>query len=154
MTHTEYITIGDVDPTEQLNNLIAQNLIDSDCLVVLVYKNFSFSNSTESTSFKDIPLEEIKQIVETVHSYGAKINILFGGIKYPFLSPGQYETPVDLAIKVNGIVIECGFDGVMLETYEIRMGDDYGFSASIAEFINTLSEMNPIITISKNTFLF
>jgi len=150
-TYSTYVTTWGTDPLVQVENMISKSVLQSETRVILAFASFNFDSADYIPGFGNISIDKVQQIVQLVHSVGAKVSLSVGGATYPFANSDLYSRPGDLASNINQILIKCGFDGVdfdIEDSYSVVPPD---FATQAASLINTLKSLNSGLNITLTT---
>ena len=150
-TYTTYVTTWGNDPINQIQDMIDKSVVKENTIIVLAFASFNFDGSDYIPGFGNISIYEVKQIVNLVHSTGAKINLSVGGQTYPFYGSDLYYTPGNLASNINQVLLTCGFDGVDFDIEDSYSNVPVDFANSAASLINTLKSVNNGLYITLTT---
>ena len=151
-SYTTYVTTWGNNPLDQVKDMAAKNVLQSNTRVVLAFASFNF----ESTSYipginGGLTIADIQQITSFVHSAGAKISLSIGGATYPFTGSSLYSRPGDLANNINQVLNMCGFDGVDFDIEDYFGNVPSDFANQAASLINTLRSLNNGLYITLTT---
>ena len=152
MSYTTYVTTWGNNPLNQIKDMAAKNVLQSNTRVVLAFASFNF----ESTSYipgidGGLTIADIQQITSFVHSVGCKISLSIGGATYPFTGSSLYSRPGDLANNINQVLTMCGFDGVDFDIEDYFGSVPSDFANQAASLINTLRSLNNGLYITLTT---
>jgi chitinase len=145
------VTTWGTDPLVQVENMISKSVLQSETRVILAFASFNFDSADYIPGFGNISMDKVQQIVQLVHSVGAKVSLSVGGATYPFANSDLYSRPGDLASNINEVLIKCGFDGVdfdIEDSYSVVPPD---FATQAASLINTLKSLNSELYITLTT---
>jgi len=151
MSFTTYVTTWDSDPYTQIQDMITKGAIGANTRIVLAFASFNFSSTEYIPGFGSVGLEETQQIVNLLHSKGAKASLSIGGATYPFYGSDLYSRPGDLATNINAVLTKCGFDGVDFDIEDSYLAVPSDFATQAASVINTLKYINPGLYITLTT---
>ena len=151
MSFTTYVTTWNSDPYTQIQDMINNNVLQKNTRIVLAFASFNFSDSSYIPGFGNISLDETKKIVSLVKSCQSKISLSIGGATYPFYGSDLYYRPGDLAVNINNILVNCGFDGVDFDIEDSSNNVPSDFAIQAASLINTLKSLNNSLYISLTT---
>ena len=151
-SYTTYVTTWGNNPMDQVKDMAAKNVLQSNTRIVLAFASFNF----ESTSYipginGSLTIGDIQQIVSFVHSAGSKITLSVGGATYPFTGSSLYSSPGDLANNINQVLLVCGFDGVDFDIEDYFGSVPSDFVNQAASLINTLRSLNSGLYITLTT---
>ena len=149
MSYTTYVTTWGTNPLDQVQDMIANNVVTSQTRVVLAFASFNFDSQDYIPGFGGLTMDDTKQIVDLVHQHNGHISLSVGGATYPFAGSDLYSRPGDLATNINAILLKCGFDGVDFDIEDGGVPSDFANNA--ASLINTLKSLNPSLYITLTT---
>jgi hypothetical protein len=151
MSFTTYVTTWDSDPLQQVQDMLNKGVLTSNTRIIIAFASFNFSSTDYIPGFGNISLSETKQIVNLTHSAGCKISLSIGGATYPFYNSDLYSRPGDLAVNINTVLSNCGFDGVDFDIEDSYTIVPANFALQAASLINTLRSLNPGLYITLTT---
>jgi chitinase len=149
MSFSLYLTYWDNDPLDQLEEMIDEGVVTTNTRIILAFASFNFIGKQYIPGFGSITMDEVKNIVNLVHSVNAKISLSVGGATYPLTGSDMYAYPEDLAENINSIITLCGFDGVDFDIEDLTVPDNFTITA--ASIINTMRSLNPSLYITLTT---
>jgi chitinase len=151
MSFTTYVTTWNIDPLQQIQDMINKNVVLNNTRIVLAFASFNFNSTDYIPGFGSISMQEVQQMTNLVHSHGAKISLSVGGATYPFFGSDLYSRPGDLANNINQVLIKCGFDGVDFDIEDYYGNVPSDFANQAGSLINTLRNLNNGLYISLTT---
>ncbi len=151
MSFTTYVTTWNIDPLQQIQDMINKNVVLNNTRIILAFASFNFNSTDYIPGFGSISMQEVQQITNLVHSHGAKISLSVGGATYPFYGSDLYPRPGDLANNINQVLIKCGFDGVDFDIEDYYGNVPSDFANQAGSLINTLRSLNNGLYISLTT---
>ena len=150
-SYSTYVTTWGTDPLIQIQDMINNNVIQTNTRIILAFASFNFSSTDYIPGFGNISMSETQQITNLVHSHGGKISLSVGGATYPFAGSDLYSKPGDLANNINQILIKVGFDGVDFDIEDSYSNVPSDFANQAASLINTLKSINSGLCITLTT---
>jgi chitinase len=151
-SYTTYVTTWGNNPLDQVKDMAAKNVLQSNTRVVLAFASFNFVSTSYIPGIDgDLTLSDIEQITSFVHSAGAKISLSIGGATYPFTGSSLYSQPGLLASNINQMLLTCGFDGVDFDMEDYFGSVPSDFVNQAASLINTLRSLNSGLYITLTT---
>jgi chitinase len=151
MSFSVYVTYWDNDPYDQINDMIQKGAIKAKTRVILAFASFNFVSVQYIPGFGSITMQEVKEIVDLVHSVDAFISLSVGGATYPLYNSDMYQYPGELAANINGVLQQLGFDGVDFDIEDSAATVPADFVTTAASLINSLRSINPTLYISLTT---
>lgn len=138
-----YLETWDGDMWEVLK----QMQINESTWIDISFSNFTFSNDGDGKIViggVDISKEELKQVIDYIHSRGGHVKMSFGGASYPLFTHLNSEADEQaLAQQIADAVKEYNLDGVDLDV------EDKGDMSLLAKLIHDLRiDLGPDKTIS------
>jgi hypothetical protein len=151
MSFSVYITYWDNNLLSQVQDMIDHGVIQQDTRVILAFASFNFISTKYIPGFGSVTMDDVKNIVNLVHSVGAKISLSIGGATYPLASSDLYGYPVELAENINGVLNLCRFDGVDFDIEDNSSNVPANFAETASSIINTLRLLNSELYITLTT---
>ena len=151
MSFSVYITYWDNDLLTQVQDMIDHGVIQKNTRVILAFASFNFISSQYIPGFGSVTMDDVKNIVNLVHSLSAKISLSIGGATYPLASSDLYGYPGELAENINGVLTLCGFDGVDFDIEDNSSSVPANFAETASSIINTLRSLNSELYITLTT---
>ena len=151
MSFSVYVTYWDNDPYDQIGDMIQKGVIKAKTRVILAFASFNFVSVQYIPGFGTITMQEVKEIVDLVHSVDASISLSIGGATYPLYNSDMYQYPGELAENINGVLQQLGFDGVDFDIEDSAATVPADFATTAASLINSLRSINPSMYISLTT---
>lgn len=151
MSFSVYVTYWDNDLLTQVHQMIDQGAIKKNTRVILAFASFNFISSQYIPGFGSVTMDDVKNIVNLVHSVDAKISLSVGGATYPLAGSDLYGYPEELAENINGVLNLCGFDGVDFDIEDSSSSVPANFAETAASIINSLRALNTELYITLTT---
>jgi chitinase len=151
MSFSVYITYWDNNMLSQVQDMIDHGVIQQNTRVILAFASFNFISSQYIPGFGSVTMDDVKNIVNLVHSLNAKISLSIGGATYPLASSDLYGYPGELAENINGALTLCGFDGVDFDIEDNSLNVPTNFAETASSIINTLRSLNSELYITLTT---
>ena len=151
MSFSTYITTWDIDPLQQVQDMINKNVLTANTRVIMAFASFNFASADYIPGFGSITIEKTQQVVNLVHSRGGKISLSVGGATYAFYGSDLYLMPGFLADNINAVLTKCGFDGVDFDIEDNSANVPANFATQAASLINTLRSINGNLHITLTT---
>lgn len=151
MSFSVYVTYWDNDMLTQIHQMIDQGAIKKNTRVILAFASFNFISSQYIPGFGSVTMDDVKNIVNLVHSVDAKISLSVGGATYPLAGSDLYGYPEELAENINGVLNLCGFDGVDFDIEDSSSSVPANFAETAASIINSLRALNTELYITLTT---
>jgi len=151
MSFSVYITYWDNNLLTQVQDMIDHGVIQQNTRVILAFASFNFISGQYIPGFGSVTMDDVKNIVNLVHSVGAKISLSIGGATYPLASSDLYGYPGELAENINGVLNLCGFDGVDFDIEDNSSNVPTNFAETASSIINTLRSLNSELYITLTT---
>ena len=151
MSFSVYITYWDNNLLTQVQDMIDHGVIQQNTRVILAFASFNFISTKYIPGFGSVTMDDVKNIVNLVHSSNAKISLSIGGATYPLASSDLYGYPGELAENINGVLNLCGFDGVDFDIEDNSLSVPTNFAETASSIINTLRSLNSELYITLTT---
>ena len=151
MSFSVYITYWDNNMLTQVQDMIDHGVIQQNTRVILAFASFNFISGQYIPGFGSVTMDDVKNIVNLVHSLSAKISLSIGGATYPLASSDLYGYPGELAENINGVLKLCGFDGVDFDIEDNSLSVPTNFAETASSIINTLRSLNSELYITLTT---
>ena len=151
MSFSVYITYWDNNMLTQVQDMIDHGVIQQNTRVILAFASFNFISGQYIPGFGSVTMDDVKNIVNLVHSLSAKISLSIGGATYPLASSDLYGYPGELAENINGVLTLCGFDGVDFDIEDNSSNVPTNFAETASSIINTLRSLNSELYITLTT---
>jgi len=151
MSFSVYITYWDNNILTQVQDMIDHGVIQQNTRVILAFASFNFISGQYIPGFGSVTIDDVKNIVNLVHSLSAKISLSIGGATYPLASSDLYGYPGELAENINGVLTLCGFDGVDFDIEDNSSNVPTNFAETASSIINTLRSLNSELYITLTT---
>jgi chitinase len=151
MSFSVYITYWDNNLLTQVQDMIDHGVIQQNTRVILAFASFNFISTKYIPGFGSVTMDDVKNIVNLVHSSNAKISLSIGGATYPLASSDLYGYPGELAENINGVLNLCGFDGVDFDIEDNSSSVPTNFAETASSIINTLRSLNSELYITLTT---
>jgi chitinase len=151
MSFSVYITYWDNNMLTQVQDMIDHGVIQQNTRVILAFASFNFISGQYIPGFGSVTMDDVKNIVNLVHSLSAKISLSIGGATYPLASSDLYGYPGELAENINGVLTLCGFDGVDFDIEDNSLSVPTNFAETASSIINTLRSLNSELYITLTT---
>jgi len=151
MSFSVYITYWDNNILTQVQDMIDHGVIQQNTRVILAFASFNFISGQYIPGFGSVTMDDVKNIVNLVHSLSAKISLSIGGATYPLASSDLYGYPGELAENINGVLTLCGFDGVDFDIEDNSSNVPTNFAETASSIINTLRSLNSELYITLTT---
>jgi chitinase len=151
MSFSVYITYWDNNMLSQVQDMIDHGVIQQNTRVILAFASFNFISGQYIPGFGSVTMDDVKNIVNLVHSLNAKISLSIGGATYPLASSDLYGYPGELAENINGVLTLCGFDGVDFDIEDNSSSVPTNFAETASSIINTLRSLNSELYITLTT---
>jgi len=151
MSFSVYITYWDNNLLTQVQDMIDHGVIQQNTRVILAFASFNFISGQYIPGFGSVTMDDVKNIVNLVHSSNAKISLSIGGATYPLASSDLYGYPGELAENINGVLNLCGFDGVDFDIEDNSSSVPTNFAETASSIINTLRSLNSELYITLTT---
>jgi len=151
MSFSVYITYWDNNLLTQVQDMIDHGVIQQNTRVILAFASFNFISGQYIPGFGSVTMDDVKNIVNLVHSLSAKISLSIGGATYPLASSDLYGYPGELAENINGVLKLCGFDGVDFDIEDNSLSVPTNFAETASSIINTLRSLNSELYITLTT---
>jgi len=135
----------------QVQDMIDHGVIQQNTRVILAFASFNFISGQYIPGFGSVTMDDVKNIVNLVHSLSAKISLSIGGATYPLASSDLYGYPGELAENINGVLKLCGFDGVDFDIEDNSLSVPTNFAETASSIINTLRSLNSELYITLTT---
>lgn len=148
MSFSLYITYWDNDPLNQLQEMIEMGVVKRDTRIILAFASFNFISNHYIPGFGSVTMDDVKNLINLVHSVDAKISLSIGGIN-SLTGSDMYNHPEELAENISCVLNLCGFDGVDIDIEDSTVPDD--FATTAASIINTLRSLNSSMYITLTT---
>lgn len=149
MSFSVYITYWDNDPLEQIQRMIDHKVLTQNTRIILAFASFNFISSQYIPGFGSVTMDDVKNVINLVHSVGARISLSVGGATYSLAGSDMYSHPEELAENISGLVDSCGFDGVDFDIEDSTVPDD--FAETAASIMNTMRSLNPSVYMTLTT---
>ena len=151
MSFSVYVTYWDNHLLTQVQQMIDQGVIQQNTRVILAFASFNFISNKYIPGFGSVTTDDVKNIVNLVHSVGAKISLSVGGATYPLATSDLYGYPEELAENMNGVLNLCGFDGVDFDIEDTSSSVPDNFVETASSVINSLRTLNSDLYITLTT---
>ena len=151
MSFSIYVTYWDNHLLSQIQHMIDQGVIQQNTRVILAFASFNFISNKYIPGFGSVTMDDVKNIVNLVHSVGAKISLSVGGATYPLATSDLSGYPEELAENMNVVLNLCGFDGVDFDIEDSSSSVPDNFVETASSIINTLRSLNSELHITLTT---
>jgi chitinase len=131
--------------------MIEKEVIKEGVRVILAFASFNFISTQYIPGFGNVTMDDVKNIVNMVHSVQAYISLSIGGATYPLNGSDLYTEPELLAENIAGLIANVGFDGVDFDIEDSYNVVPANFATTAATIITTLRELQPDLTITLTT---
>ena len=155
MSFSIYLNSSDKNPSDQINDLMKNYILNSNTRIILGFANFNITDSDTIPGIDNMSADDIKNLVTLVHnSYPntkdiPKISLSIGGNNL-FTNSELYSKPTELADNINKLLIKHNFDGV-----DFNIGNPSpvpsDFINNTSSLINTLRSINKDLNITLTT---
>jgi len=153
MSFSIYVNSSDKNPSDQINDLTTNFILNYNTRVILGFANFNITDPDAETipGIDNMSSDDIINLVKVVQNDNikSKISLSIGGPNH-FGNSELYANPEQLANNINKLLTKYKFDGV-----DFNMGDSsdvpYYFTNNISLLINTLRSINPKLYITLTT---
>lgn len=150
-TFSIYVTYWGDDLQSQITDMIDNNVIKKGMRVILAFASFNFISSQYIPGFGSVTMDEVRAVVQLVHSANAYISLSIGGATYPLYNSDLYADPDTLAENISGLLANVGFDGVDFDIEDSYTVVPTNFATTAATLINMTRKLNPSMYITLTT---
>lgn len=145
------ITYWGDDLQAQITDMIDNNVIKKGMRVILAFASFNFISSQYIPGFGSVTMDEVRAVVQLVHSMNAYISLSIGGATYSLYNSDLYADPDTLAENISGLLANVGFDGVDFNIEDSYTDVPTNFATTAATLINMTRKLNPSMYITLTT---
>lgn len=153
MSFSIYVNSSDKNPSDQVNDLMTNFILNSNTRVILGFANFNITDPDADTipGINNISAADIKNLEEVVQNKNikSKLSLSIGGPNH-FANSDLYSNPEQLANNINKLLTKYKFDGV-----DFNLGDQNPVSSdfinNVSSLINTLRSINKDLHITLTT---
>jgi len=150
-TFSIYVTYWENDLHAQITDMIEKEVVKEGVRVILAFASFNFISSQYIPGFGNVTMDDVKNVVNMVHSVQAYISLSIGGATYPLNGSDLYTEPELLAENIAGLIANAGFDGIDFDIEDSYQVVPANFATTAATIITTLRELQPNLTITLTT---
>jgi chitinase len=150
-TFSVYVTYWENDLHSQITDMIDKEVIKEGVRVILAFASFNFISTQYIPGFGNVTMDDVKNVINMVHSVDAHISLSIGGATYPLYNSDLYTEPELLAENIGGLLENAGFDGVDFDIEDSYNVVPANFSTTAATIITTLRELQPDLNITLTT---
>lgn len=143
MSFSIYVNSSDKNPSDQINDLMTNFILNYNTRVILGFANFNITDSDSESipGIDNMTDSDIINLVKVVQNDNikSKISLSIGGPNH-FANSELYSNPEQLANNINKLLIKYKFSGVDFNIQEINV--PYDFVKNLSLLINTLRSIN------------
>jgi hypothetical protein len=143
MSFSIYVNSSDKNPSDQINDLMTNFILNYNTRVILGFANFNITDSDSESipGIDNMTDSDIINLVKVVQNDNikSKISLSIGGPNH-FANSELYANPEQLANNINKLLLKYKFSGVDFNIQEINV--PYDFVKNLSLLINTLRSIN------------